>query len=494
MTKTIEVRNSSLPFSASKQFLNDVCSKRELEEFIISLRPIFHTDAPDDSSLSDRQTVNEQIRFYTKHRCLRDFRAIAIHLKNKFPEGVHIKVNNFLCESDKEFFQILSQYINVNIEFNIRADLNYSESNPDVEKIMVGLSNDEDWTWLRNKLGALLNWGDSWTAMWISELVLKTHIKISEMVYDVIGLSFSLQDRTSEAEKMFTLWRGKEGIERARANYSLAMLYARHHPVSFRNDKMAEDLINESWDILNEIEENEHVYYEKIFNRNGIGLIYFRRGEFEVAAELLEEAIDKIEQSSFHKGVHHTVLLNNLGRVYSAYGQNTLAENYLKKVVVLDPNFAEYWLDLAQFYLDNNNFDEAINATVHAEKCSDSISEIYELRAYISNKKGSFLEAVDAYKQAWVINPSKGGNLLGALLNLCEANHYNEAQQLIDILETASFNETERETYELLKLEVEMNKDETYDKLKFIKKLESLLKKYPDSEEINENLRALKMQ
>lgn len=97
--KEIYIENSSLPLSEIRSFLKQVLSDEDLGKFRLALRPIFHTDAPNNSSLSDLQTIRGQIRFYTKYRCIRDFRLVALlrlvalHLKERFPEGFKVIIN-----------------------------------------------------------------------------------------------------------------------------------------------------------------------------------------------------------------------------------------------------------------------------------------------------------------------------------------------------------------------------------------------------------------
>lgn len=361
MLKNIYLDNDRTPFSASRLFLKTFLSEKELQRYGLPLRPIFHTEAVERVSLSDRQPISGQIRFYTKNRCLRDFRSVVFHLKSLYPEGIKLIANKRLISSDIDFFNIISQYIPLEVEFKYGNETYENDRNEEIIRILQGLSSNEDWKWLRNRIECLLNCGDSWTSLWLSEAVLESHKKISSEVYDVMGLSYSLQDKTAQAEKLFRLWRDEEGIHRARANYSLAMLYTRHHPLGFRDDPTAENLLNEAWEILSGLkEDNEQVYYESIFNRNGIALIYYRRGDIKLAAEMLATAITNIEQTSFRKGLHQTVLTNNLGRVYAASGDESKAEKYLKSACEVDPEFSEYWMDLSIFYKDYHRYDAAL--------------------------------------------------------------------------------------------------------------------------------------
>ncbi|PTQ55322.1 MAG: TPR repeat [Candidatus Carbobacillus altaicus] len=291
---------------------------------------------------------------------------------------------------------------------------------------------------------------------------------------------------------LFRMWQKEEGIHRARAHYSLAMLYARHHPLALKSDLTAEQLLNEAWDILiNLDEETEQVIYEQIFNRNGIALIYYRRGDYETASKILEAAIAKLQLTTFRDGLHNTVLLNNLGRVYSASGEYNKAEKYLKAAIELDPKFAEYWTDLAFLYLEIDKIEDALFAAHQAEKCSSTISEIPELIGYLLNKKGDYAKAANAYVRAWQCEPLRSDIALGAAYNFCEAGLYNEAKEWIDKVDVYKLTADQQETMDLLILELKLNRGEIDDKHSLKQELEILLAKYPHSEAIHENLEKL---
>lgn len=178
--KEIYIENNSLPLSVIRSFLKQVLSDEELGKFRLALRPIFHTDAPNNSSLSDLQTIREQIRFYTKHRCIRDFRLVALHLKERFPEGFKVIINQSspISNSDFDFFDVISQYIPLNLVLNYSKFYHINDEDNDITRIRRGLVSSDDWQWLHNTLSRLLNYGDSWTAVWLSQIVLKSHNNI----------------------------------------------------------------------------------------------------------------------------------------------------------------------------------------------------------------------------------------------------------------------------------------------------------------------------
>jgi tetratricopeptide (TPR) repeat protein len=484
---------SRVPFSVARGFLSEALTPVECEGIAIALRPIFHSDAPKNSSLSDRQTIDDQLRFYNKNRCLRDFPQVAWKLLEKYPDGVSLTIEGDFDEASQEFFRAITPFFPVTIQVTYNRQVIIPERDEafidEHKRITQKLINEADWRWLHQRISHYLNCGDSWVAMWLAEAVLSNHRSIPAYVGDVLGLAYGLQDRTAESEQLFKLWASDGGIEEARAKYSLAMLYARHHSWAFHNEDYAHQLLEEAWNLLLELDASqEHVSYEKVFNRNGIALIYYRRREFQKAAELLEQCIATLNQTQYHSGVHHTVLTNNLGRLYTAMGEAEKAEQALKAAVTIDPNFAEYQFDLASFYADANRLDEALETARKAERLSSSMPAIPALMGYIMNLQGDYSGAVYVYKRAWEIDPFQAPTALAIVHNLCELSEYQEASEWYQRLIKLNMTPGETEMSELLKLEIDSHLDDNFTPDVAKQRLEELAERFPKSETIRENL------
>lgn len=486
------LHGTPVPFSATRQLLDATLDDDARLRLNVALRPITHQAARTDASLSDRQIAQEQIRFYTRLRCMRDFRLVAKHLAASCPDGSEIEVTGFLNNADLDFLSVLTSYWDVQLTVRPDSRDEIAPDHPDLHRIQAGLRTDDDWRWLKERLGGYVNAGDSWTATWLADAVLRSHPRVPPTSADVIGIAYGLQERTGEAELLYRRWREAGGIDLARANYSLAMLYARHHPMALRSDATATELLEEAWEVLRDLDaSDEHVFYERVFNRNGIALILYRQKRYDEAIQLLEFAIKGLNATRFGRGVHHTVLANNLGRVYAAAGDPVRAEPYLRSAIDLDPMFAEYWFDLASFYADENRFAEAIRAATVAESRSTSIADIPALLGYLAGQTGDHDGAVQAYRRAWEVEPGHVQSALGIAHHLCELGRYAEAHTWFARLRKLALSADQRETFDLLVLEADLNAQPPLAGPELVRRVDELAARYPDSTTVQENRKLL---
>lgn len=93
-----------------------------------------------------------------------------------------------MSNSDFDFFDVISQYIPLNLVLNYSKFYHINDEDNDITRIRRGLVSSDDWQWLHNTLSRLLNYGDSWTAVWLSQIVLKSHNNIPPILTDVMGL------------------------------------------------------------------------------------------------------------------------------------------------------------------------------------------------------------------------------------------------------------------------------------------------------------------
>lgn len=483
----IFLRSSSIPFKVSRELMMHSLDETERTHLNLALRPIFHTSAKNEGSLSDRQRPDEQLRFYTKDRCLRDFRSVAQYFRSQ-QKSIQLTLDTLPNQADLDFFGVLSDYnvIAVHIE---DASGHIEDRHCDVDglRLFQGQISEMEWKAINNRLVQLLNHGDSWTAVWLCEHILRTQSKIPNFIYDAMGLSYGLQNRTVEAERFFEFWGRTGGINSARANYSRAMLYARHHPLAMRNQETAKALLSDAWEILSNLETTEDVTYERMFNRNGYALILYRERQYDQAAALLEGCTQCIDKTRFQHSVHHTVLLNNLGRIYAAMNRSEDAERVLRACVSLDPDFAEYWFDLATFYSDVGRLADAVEAAQEAERCSTSIADVPALLGYLDSLVGLQEHAAKNYIRAWDIEP-RPEFALEAARAWSEIDDYVQVQHWLDrATQSGLLTLEQQETFDVLRLETELQ-DAGNDLERLVReRLTVLATKYPHSEVIREN-------
>ena len=83
----------------------------------LGMRPLNHAPAPLGSSLSDRQTVDDQLRFYSAERCLRQFRAVCRFIRDYHgnEEGTVVEATAQPTEGDWQFLGLLAEFIDLTV-------------------------------------------------------------------------------------------------------------------------------------------------------------------------------------------------------------------------------------------------------------------------------------------------------------------------------------------------------------------------------------------
>lgn len=184
----------------------ELIGDQDLDDSVeLGLRPLDHRAAPSNSSLSDLQTVENQLRFYTAERCLRQFRAVGRHLRQN---GVNRPTTVVLAgeptAGDWQFIRVLSDFIELRWEMSCestRHGWNAEAGSQDLD--------------------ACLNVGDSWTGAAIADqLVVSGDIGTAD--FDSVALAFGLQGRLGDCLLALQRWSESGEMEAARAKYSLA--------------------------------------------------------------------------------------------------------------------------------------------------------------------------------------------------------------------------------------------------------------------------------
>jgi len=270
------------------------------------------------------------------------------------------------------------------------------------------------------------------------------------------------------------------------------MLHARHHPRSLQDLTTAEQLLNKAWAVLENMDsEDEQVIYEKVFNRNGFAYVLYRRKEYDKVASLLERHLTDLEATRFANTVHHTVLLNNLGRLYALLGRNDQAEEKLRRAVDLDPDFAEYWSDLASLLIDLGRYDNAVAALKEAERCSDSIAGIFALRGYLEYKLNNYAAAAQYYERAFARDPSNAELALDAAEMWAESGEAESCRAWIQKARKLPLVREQQERADLIELQAAMREDGARAAQFALQRLRKLAEKYPDSDIIMQNIHQL---
>ncbi|HDT8467784.1 TPA: hypothetical protein REA94_002443, partial [Staphylococcus pseudintermedius] len=235
------------------------------------------------------------------------------------------------------FLEIYRKYEIGNIYFEDLVQEKYYEDN--LEKIVKGAleeNKDEAYDMALKFLSA----GDGWTAINIIKKLID-EVNEKDCYYYDLGIAYTQIGETERAE--YYLVKSKESLSEDRqidSNYALAMLYARHHPRFLKSDKLAEKLLNEAYSCFSD---NDINFY-KIFNRNGLALLLYKRNEVEKAIQLLNVSIKEISNKKLSKldnFFHESVLTYNLIQCYMKINSIKDVKLGFEKLLKMDPLFLE---------------------------------------------------------------------------------------------------------------------------------------------------------
>lgn len=408
MVMKIDLTSNSikLPFCLLRLLLPKLDSLTDKEWCDSPLtRVVFHKSAKLSSNLSDRQKPEKQLRYYTAARINRGLKKIAEDYILSLNDAIDIFVNSFPAEPDAFFLKQIKAICNIHVvnccEDNLIEDCETKKFNDYLDRLKNGTLQSRE---INIYLSSLLNYGDSWTAELFAKEYLTITPSIDLRLADVLGMPFCLQGDTGMAELLWRRWTSISPLDDARASYSLSMLYARHHYRALRDDAKAKEYLEHGWNILNGLENTKQVQYEKVFNRNGIALLYYRNKQENEAIKVESDGIQILEELGFHGELHQTVLISNLARVYESRGDFELAEVNFRRAIGLDPNFAEFHQDLASFLVDRGRIEEALKECITAIELDPGLLNAYRLAGYILLEQKDYLQARKYYEKAFLLN------------------------------------------------------------------------------------------
>jgi tetratricopeptide (TPR) repeat protein len=200
----------------------------------------------------------------------------------------------------------------------------------------------------------------------------------------------------------------------AKARYLLAMLHARYLPS--KNFQEAEEQLDAAlFDLAAaaDISESERCF-QVAFNRNGLAFIRFRQGRYEEALNLCRQAHQDLTENlapGEHE-LHKSVLVYNQAQVYAHLGEMEEAIAHYTAVMVLDPNYAEYYNERGNAYLKLGRMELALADYKQSIELSPPFSEVRTNLGHCCRLMGKLEEAVTAYSDSLDLNPRQPGVLV----------------------------------------------------------------------------------
>ncbi len=201
---------------------------------------------------------------------------------------------------------------------------------------------------------------------------------------------------------------------RSQLYYLMAMLYARYLPQ--KDFEKAEEYLQLA---LEELERaalpEDRLHFQIVFNRNGLAMIRHFQGRYAEAIALCQSSFERLTlhlSEDKHK-LHRSVLLYNLGQVYSAIGCLEEALAHYSAAIAMDPNYSEYYNDRGSLLFKMGAMEEALVDYRKAIELSPPYFEIYTNLGQCYRRMGKMAEAVNAYSTALDLEPNQLLALLG---------------------------------------------------------------------------------
>jgi tetratricopeptide (TPR) repeat protein len=201
---------------------------------------------------------------------------------------------------------------------------------------------------------------------------------------------------------------------RSQLYYLMAMLYARYLPQ--KDFEKAEEYLRMG---LAELEAadlaEESRIFRIVFNLNGLAMVRHFQGRYDEAIELCRSIFDRLTaglKEDRHR-LHRSVLLYNLGQVYSAIGCLDEALAHYSAAIEMDPNYSEYYNDRGSLLLKMGAIGQALADYERAIELSPPYFEVYTNLGQCLRKTGRMDDAVKAYSRALDLEPNQLLALLG---------------------------------------------------------------------------------
>lgn len=405
--------NFSLPKTLLQHFPVESGESPALALALRFLRPLDYqaSELPSRISLTDVADYESQIRFFSAERVKRFYHTFGVAMQRQYPD-LRVTIHNpdALDSGSRQFVKGLGlQRDPVPIDLAYRPEVREDVVRyaPTSEELQIdrlcrlpGSLDDADLAFLSDRAEQYLSVGDSYTAINIMERVLLQRQDSRSL--SVIGLTSLLLGRPIEAEYWYRKWAEISRLDRARANYAMSMLYARHHPPFLRSIEVAGDLLEDAYKILLDMTEVESpkIVFERVFNRNGYALIEFRRGHVDSALALVSDGITTIEQEVGPEHLHKTVLLYNRAQCYARLQNWEMAISEYRELIRLDPWMPEYHGELARCYINMNRHEDAIRELTEAHGLDASIPETAAIMAFANFELERFNDSAEWYEIA----------------------------------------------------------------------------------------------
>lgn len=316
----------------------------------------------------------------------------------------------------------------------------------------------------------IINSDDIFTAESILDHCCKWFDGFSTRKSNIIGTVKNCLGKASEAEYYYNNHDGTL-LSQIKSAYPTSMLHLRHHPKILQDPKVARDLLEHSFNLLQNTEasaviSSDELDFHRVFNRNGYALILFKDGKIKEAVDLLKWGLSVLGDKGGKFHMHKSVILYNIYQCYKQSDDIAKAHEYIDMVLEIDPMFPEYWLEKISITSDSDEKIKFFNKICDIDPYHVDSIYLYSIELLNRNDIRQYIAMA---KKAWVLdeNETTRYNYLYSLTiqdtlsNIPQANvsDYNIEDYLIACAEEVYQKYSLDFTEELLKVNIKVVED-----------------------------------
>jgi tetratricopeptide (TPR) repeat protein len=197
---------------------------------------------------------------------------------------------------------------------------------------------------------------------------------------------------------------------RAKMEYILGIICLRHKtppdmPGAEKHLTSAVDLICSARE---DLQPHEYAFL-KVFIENGLAFLRVRQGRKDEAIQLCQAGYELLtgELGPEKHKLHRSVLQYNTAQVYTMMGDLDTALAYYAHAIQIDPNYSEYYNEVANIYQRQERFEEALKYYEKAIKLSAPYPEVYFNRAVCLAREKKWGVAFESCNYSLELNPDQ---------------------------------------------------------------------------------------
>ncbi|OPH58323.1 hypothetical protein BC351_23440 [Paenibacillus ferrarius] len=174
--------------------------------------------------------------------------------------------------------------------------------------------------------------------------------------------------------------------------------------------------------------------YIMVFAENALAYIRARQGRFEEAIELCTKGLARMDEIYGNEkyALHQSILVYNTGQVYELVGDFDKAYETYKHAIALDPNYGEYYNDMANLLKKAGKFEDALAYYDKAIELCPPYYEAHINRGDLYEKLGRIAEAEADYQRALILKPDTAIASLGLGVMYYLEGRYAESLEMLN--------------------------------------------------------------